>query len=62
MNVTNIKNTSPSYFSKAKDAASSEPVKDAAKFAGAVIGGSAVLGIGYAVFAKTANALYSAMN
>ena len=64
--VTNIKSTTTEAAAtlneKVKAACARQDVRDAAKFAGAVVGGAAVLGVGYAVFAKTANTVYGWMS
>lgn len=50
------------FVAKAKELATSDAAKNAAKSTVTVVGGAALLGVGYAVFVKTANAAYAAMS
>lgn len=50
------------YWLRAKSAATSEPVKTAAKTAGAAVGIAAGAGVCYAVFAKAANVTFAALS
>lgn len=60
--AASTKATASKWGEAAKRAATSDAAKQAAKTAGVVVGGAALLGVGYAVFAKTANAVYSALS
>lgn len=61
-NITEIKNKTNSSAGKFGQAFKAAATSEAAKASAVVLGGSVLLGVGYAVFAKTANSVYSAMS
>lgn len=60
--VSNIKNTSSTFGKKFKEAATSETAKKAGVAVAVGTAGAVGLGAAYAVFAATANKVYSALS
>jgi len=65
--VTQINDKASNLMASAKAYCNEHPtqvdaVKEAAKFTGIVLGAATVMGVGYAVFARVANATFNAIS